>query len=177
MSQQTKALPARLQKTNAILLTTDILRSVRVAEQLKQNDESFIAFLDDYYHLCSKMIKGHGGDLIKYMGDATLSIFPSDDPVAPIDAIQQIRADFPSICDAFRISRTDIKAALHIGDVVVGELGPEGYRDVLGSAVNTLFQIEGKGNVTISETLYRKLPSDQRTPWRKQSAPTVYVHE
>ena len=169
-------LPANLTKRNTIILHTDVVRMLKVIEEL-DSPENFAQFLDDYYNLCSNQITASGGEVIKYMGDACIAIFDDTAVLSALEAVTSIRDGMPELCRKWKVSVTDVKAALHIGEVIVGSFGPEGLRDILGHAVNIVFRIEGEGRVVMSETLYRKLPSDKRGPWKKRGGRVVYVME
>mgnify|MGYP006129886685 CR=1 len=43
----------------------------------------------------------------------------------------------------------------------------------MGKAMGTLIQLGGPG-ITITEQVYRKLPSDARGPWTKRTGHVVY---
>ena len=47
--------------------------------------------------------------------------------------------------------------------------------DVIGRAVNRCFLLGRGRGIRISEPVYRKLPSGDRSPWDKHRPPTVYA--
>jgi adenylate cyclase len=173
MSQLSCELPSRLSKINAILVHTDISRFLQIASEI-DDSAGTINFLDGYYTLCSRHFNSHGGEVIKYMGDGCLAMFKDSNCEAALEAICAIRDAFPTYCTECGIAPTDIRGGLHAGDVITGEFGPEGYKDVLGRTSNVLFQLSGPG-ITITEQVYRKLPSDKRSPWKKEGGHVVYV--
>ncbi len=134
----------------------------------------FAAFLDDFYRLSAHHIDAAGGEVIKYLGDATLAIFNKDDAVVAVEAVHAIRDGFQAVCTTYGV-RADIGANLHIGDVVDGVFGPSAFRDVIGSAVYITFRMGGGPGLRISEPIYRKLPSGARSPWKKQKAHVTYT--
>ncbi len=173
MSTPSHELPSRLSERNVILAHLDIRGFLHIIEQL-ENQIAVTNFLDGFYEICSTQTGAHGGEVIKYMGDSCLSLFADTDAENAIAAVAKIREAFSQFCIDSQVTPTDIRGGLHIGDVIVGQFGPEGFKDVIGKTVNTLFLMSGNG-ITISEQLYRKLPSDKRSPWRKQSGHVVYV--
>lgn len=167
------ALPSRFSQQKLILMELDVANATRLITAMA-DDVKTVLFFDGYYALCSKHIESRGGEVIKYMGDACLAIFPEDAAVDAIDACIAIREDFPAHCTEHGVVPTDIHGTVHIGEVIVGTFGPQGFRDVLGRAPNALFTMAGQG-IKISEQVYRKLPSDQRSRWKKRAGPVVYM--
>lgn len=172
MSIQSESLPPRLSQKHLALIELDIHRCTDIIQEI--GDSARLAmFLDGFYTLCSKTVTSHGGEVIKYMGDAVLAAFSADEVVAAIDCVLAVRSAFGGYCADQGVTPTDIKGTVHIGEVIIGEFGPEGRKDVLGKTANELFQIIGPG-ITITEQVYRKLPSDRRGPWRKHGGRVTY---
>lgn len=165
-------LPPHLSRKQAVICTADIARATTLFREIGDSTE-VVLFLDGFYHLCSQHVTSAGGEVIKYMGDECLALFEGDAAVAAIDALRALREAFPGFCEERGVPPTDLKGTAHLGEVVVGTFGPEGYRDFLGKAVNNLFLMSGPG-ITISQQLYRKLPSDRRSPWHKRGGDVVY---
>jgi adenylate cyclase len=173
MSIQTQTLPDRLQKRKAALAELDIQNCLQIAKELDDSTR-FVLFLDAFYDICSAKTREHGGEVVKYMGDACLSIFDEEDCVAAIDCILAVRDAFPALCDRFDVRHTGVRGSVHTGEIIYGEFGPEGQKDVLGKTSNELFTIDRRG-ITISEQVYRKLPSDRRSAWKKTTGQVVYI--
>ncbi len=173
MSKQPGELPSHLSVKNAILANIDVARFTHIMERINDTVAT-VNFLEGYYSLCSSHITGCGGEVIKYMGDGCLAMFDASGSSEAIDAVCAIRDDFPDYCRSQNVTPTDIRAALHTGDVIVGGFGPEKIKDVLGSTANILFSMAGPG-ITISEQVYRSLDSGKRGPWRKHGGHVVYV--
>lgn len=174
MSTSTQAaLPPRVTETRATLMLTDILRVLSLVREIG-SETGFVGFIEDYYAYCSRHVSDHGGEVIKYSGDACLAQFDEAAIEQAIACLVAIRDGFAEFCSAHGVTATDIKGVIHVGSVMTGHFGPEGYRDVMGKTVSTLFSMEAPG-ITISEQAYRKLPSDLRSPWRKHGGQVVYV--
>ena len=102
----------------------------------------------------AKIIVGHGGEILKFIGDGLLSIFPIDSadqaPAAAhsalaaateaIDAVRELTGD-PSFASEPPL---EIVVALHIGTVIYGNIGAADRLDftVIGPAVNLVSRIE-----------------------------------
>jgi class 3 adenylate cyclase len=168
----------RITSTKLVIAVHDLAGYTRAAAMA---DEIAIAtFLDAYYGRCAAHVRGAGGRVVKFIGDAVLAVFPPGRAVEAIEAMARLRAD---VCEIARQHQLHFIAPgntnLHLATVAAGEMGPPGDRrfDVLGAGVNHTFllgQRQGHG-VHISEPLYRQLPSEKRSPWGKQRPPAVYT--
>lgn len=173
MSSQISELPSRLSIKNAVLVNIDVMRFTHITEQI-DDQTRIVVFLDGYYSLCSRQVTAHGGEIIKYMGDSCVALFDDTASNAAIEAVRAIRDEFADYCRNQSVTPTELRVAIHTGEVIVGGYGPEEYKDVLGRTANILFSMNGPG-ITITEQVYRSLPSDKRSPWRKQGGHVVYV--
>ena len=143
-----------------------------------RSDAEMAAFIDRFYRMAGEVIEEHGGKVIKFMGDGVLSIFPPDtasETVAAATTMQRAAANLAQeIGLDFRL-----KANIHFGEVIANEFGAGSSRrlDIIGRAVNQTFLL-GRGNgIRLSERVYRKLPSSERSSWEKRKLPAVYTLE
>jgi adenylate cyclase len=111
----------------------------------------------------AKAIVSHGGEILKFMGDGLLSIFPIDSADQAPAATRSALAAAMEAVDAVRGLTSDpslmseppfeIVVALHIGTAIYGNIGAADRLDftVIGPAVNLVSRIEA-----VAKTL--KLP-------------------
>lgn len=111
--------------------------------------------LNTYFEVMTQSVEEHGGEVLKYIGDAVLAIFPFHHNPAECDASDRA---LTAACKAFR----DLKSineerdaghrdqiqtgiGLHMGDVFYGNVGSSGRLDftVIGPAVNLASRIQG----------------------------------
>jgi class 3 adenylate cyclase len=123
-----------------------------------------LGILNDHFERVGAALNDHGGEILKFMGDSLLAIFP----IASFDSPQHA-AD--SALAAARAARVKIAAgnrarvekglaeigygiALHMGEVVYGNIGASDRLDftVIGPAVNQTSRIEA-----LCKTLARNL--------------------
>jgi len=107
------------------------------------------------------------------MGDSCLAVFPEDKATEAIESVSKLRLEFVDYCRTRQVKPTDLRAGVHVGEVTMGEFGPRRQRDVMGRSSSIAIAMPGTG-VTISEQVYRKLPSASRSPWKKQGAQVTY---
>ena len=126
--------------------------------------------LDQYFDALVRPIQAHGGEVLKFIGDAVLAIFPlqtTDDatkPSAVPDICQQALRAAQEALRNVKALPDDIAAGigLHIGPLTFGNVGATGRLDftVIGREVNQASRIEGlckvlKHDLILSEHFVR----------------------
>jgi len=117
--------------------------------------ETMIKLLNHYFDAQVPAILRHGGEVLKFMGDGLLAIFPvaPDDPdgaaacAAALAAGRAARDEVAALGGDHPIEGVDhvrFGLALHIGDVLYGNVGGETRLDFtcIGPAVNLAARIE-----------------------------------
>lgn len=119
---------------------------------LMQRDEGEAGAVRERHRaIIESEVEGHGGDLVQYFGDGTLSVFPSAiEAVAGAVSIQRRCQTHPKI---------PLRVGIHLGDVAYDEQG------VYGDAVNVAARVEAlgiAGGVVVSGKVVEELKSQQR---------------
>ena len=166
--------PSRFTSAPTIVLVADLTGYTRGFRS--HSDIEMASFLDRFYRMSEDVIKERGGRVIKFMGDAVLSTFP---PEAASDAVAtavEMQHHAARLADDVGLDFR-LGANIHLGEAITAELGSGASRrvDVVGRTVNQTFLL-GRGiGIRMSERVYRKLPSSERTVWEKRKPPVVYV--
>ncbi len=143
-----------VERINAVLWTSDLRDFTRFSEVLPM--EEVIVVLDDYFEAMAQAITANGGEILKFMGDAVLAIFPIEerhagDPCrachAAMAAARSALANLAKVCEKRCVDgRVELRCgiALHVGDVMYGNIGAAERLDftVVGPAVNLVTRIE-----------------------------------
>ncbi len=137
----------------AVVMFSD-LRGFTALSDSAGESEIFEA-LDGYFDVVVQSVEDRGGDVLKFMGDGILSIFPirsaDDRPLQCRQAAQAARNALAGL-SALNAKRTasgkpvlEIGIGINVGQVSYGNIGSPGRLDftVLGSAVNVASRIEG----------------------------------
>ena len=112
----------------------------------RRSPTEVIAVLNEVFDCQVPAIEKHGGEVLKYIGDGLLAIFPIASPdetgarcAAAIDAAHEALAAIQKLPDA------RIGVALHVGDVAYGNIGGASRLDftAIGMAVNLCARLEG----------------------------------
>jgi adenylate cyclase len=110
-----------------------------------------IDLLNDYFDAVSEPIARHGGEILKFIGDGVLAIFPLGVPSACADllkAVAEARQAMASLNDKnAETGRAPLHygIGIHVGDVMYGNIGSRNRLDftVIGPAVNMASRLEG----------------------------------
>jgi adenylate cyclase len=124
----------------SIVLFADLKNFTALSNVEKPKD--VIETLNIFYEIAESAINRNGGEILKFMGDGLLAIFPVQDDlsaqiagsIGAISALEETRATL------MEISRTDIsfRASLHLGDINYGNIGSKSRMDftAIGPTVN-----------------------------------------
>ena len=116
---------------------------------------ALIELLNEYFELMAGPVEDHGGEILKFIGDAMLAIFPIADDLDRDRACRTALASAKQALarldetNAARIARGDkpmeLGLALHTGPVMYGNIGAPERLDftVIGPAVNLTARIAG----------------------------------
>jgi adenylate cyclase len=130
----------------AVVWWADLRGSTALAERLPR--EEYLEHLNRFFESTAGAAIEQGGEVLKFIGDAVLAIFPlRDAPGAPARALRAAREAVSRI-EAFNRAHPEpglaVALALHRGEVNYGNIGIEGRLDftVTGPAVNTVARLE-----------------------------------
>jgi adenylate cyclase len=141
-----------VQRIQAVIWLCDLRGFSAVANRVSQDE--LIEILDAYLELMARPVLDNRGQILKFLGDGFLATFDlslRDRQAACTDALtaaEQLLETLPGFNAERRAAgkRTlDFGAALHLGEVLYGNIGSSERLDftVVGSAVNEVSRIEG----------------------------------
>ena len=108
-----------------------------------------VGVLDRYFEHVATPIEEHGGEILKFIGDATLAVFPIGGPGAA-DACRRALAAARAVLaridgwGSSEAGRIELGVALHTGRVFYGNIGGRERLDftVIGASVNEVCRVE-----------------------------------
>jgi adenylate cyclase len=136
----------------AVLWYSDLEGFTRIADTVA--GPALIALLNAYAETVVTSVHAYGGQVLKFIGDGVLAMFPLRDDAAAAPCARALDAAQATLSgvDALRRERartdrrlaTDIHLALHVGEVLYGNIGSPDRLDftVVGPAVNEVSRIE-----------------------------------
>lgn len=130
----------------AAILFTDLRGFTHMSE--RSPIPEVLAHLNTWFGIIGEVVETHGGEVLKFIGDAVLAIFPTSDGRDRTAACRKALAAAQEFCrktDEENIQRQAAGAsplthglALHVGEVAYGNVGASHRLDftVIGPAVN-----------------------------------------
>jgi adenylate cyclase len=142
------------EELTAVLWSSDLRGFTERSDRLP--GDRMIAILNALFEAQVQAIHDHGGEILKFIGDGLLAIFPIEDGATAdraatnaleaaqqaLAAVRRLNAE-PSMADEPPL---EIVVALHVGTVIYGNIGAAQRLDfiVIGPAVNLLSRLEAK---------------------------------
>jgi adenylate cyclase len=135
-------------KISAVLWYSDLRGFTQITDSAAP--EQIIPLLNDYADVVVSAVHGHGGDVLKLIGDGTLAIFTGEDHaqacLEALAAAARVRKGVVKLNQSRAeadLPTTQVYLALHVGDVFYGNVGSKDRLDftVIGPAVNEVSRI------------------------------------
>lgn len=140
------------EEITAVLWSSDLRGFTERSDRLEGGQ--VIAMLNALFDTQAKAIVAHGGEILKFIGDGLLSIFPIESADEATTAARNALAAATEAVETVRSLTSnplllgepplEIVVALHIGTVIYGNIGAADRLDftVIGPAVNLVSRIE-----------------------------------
>ena len=159
---------------DAVIWASDLRGFTHLADRL--DDRDMIAVLNAYFEKLAGAVLDHRGEVLKFIGDGLLAVFPFADfesrqaaakaglaaAEAAVTGLERLNADQDALSTiaGWRPLRTGI--ALHLGQVFFGNVGAPRRLDftVIGRAVNAASRVEGLSKVLDRPVLITKDVAD-----------------
>jgi adenylate cyclase len=156
---------------HAAIMICDLRDFTKISDNWPRDD--VIDLLNGYFDAMSEPIARHGGEILKFIGDGLLAIFPLDQPNACANLLHAVTEARQAMI-ALNEKNTEAGHAslrygigVHVGDVMYGNIGSRTRLDftVIGPAVNMASRLEaltkqlGK-NVLLSQAFADLVKSD-----------------
>ena len=155
-----------------VMVLMDLARFTQVMSELSLRDTAEV--LDEFYRVAEDAVGLDGGRVVKFVGDGCLAVFEPDDALAAVDCVGSVAEQVRHLGTSRGVAM-DIGANVHLATVAEVRLGAGGVSELVGTGVIHVFRMGGGAGVRLSEPVYRKLPSDRRSPWRKRQTPATYT--
>lgn len=150
----------------------------RFTPQIDRLEDAEVArVMSLYYELAGSLIRTAGGRVVKFIGDATLAVFPSEGTDRAVLGLLELK----TASDAFMAEQgwgCYLVVKAHFGSVAAGDFGAgaEKRYDVLGKAVNVTARLESD-SFALSVEAFRQLGPDVRQRFKKHTPPVTYIRQ
>ncbi|MGH6900901.1 MAG: adenylate/guanylate cyclase domain-containing protein [Geminicoccaceae bacterium] len=139
-----------IERIHAVILLSDLRDFTTLSDRLP--GAAVMRLLNGYFDCLVPAIEGHGGEVLKFMGDSLLGIFPvAHDPAAACQGALAAAGNARATLAQTNAERAEsgeprlrYGLALHSGDVLYGNIGSAGRLDftTIGPAVNLTARLE-----------------------------------
>ncbi len=136
---------------SAVVSFADLRGFTRLSNTLPA--DKLVLFLNKYFGAMTRAVEAHGGEVLKFIGDEVMAIFPYNTPEEARDAAQRALMAARETTQRIKEINTanictetpdmSVGIALHAGDVFFGNVGSETRLDftVIGPVVNLAARI------------------------------------
>jgi len=167
-----------VRRIECALVYSDMHGSTALSQRLSPED--YVAALNRYFDCVAGAVLDHGGEVLKFIGDGVLAIFPFDGHRRlPEDmcmaALSSAREAFRRRDDLAPDDRVNFGIALHKGAVVYGNVGTENRLDftATGSSVAKVSRLEdltrALGAPLLASGAFAALVSEEAHPLGKHA--------
>ena len=126
----------------AAVLLTDLRGYTTLSEQLPP--DQLLDHLGRYLEVVVGVVQSEGGDVLKFVGDGVLSIFPVGEGGRSEAVVRALRALEAALTRADPVGDLHFIGCLHVGSVTYGNIGSPDRLDftVVGPTVNLVSRLE-----------------------------------
>ena len=143
---------------SAAVMICDLRDFTKISDNWPRDD--VIDLLNGYFDAMSEPVARHGGEILKFIGDGMLAIFPLSQPQACANLLRAVSEARQAMVALNEKNSETGRAPLnygigiHVGDVMYGNIGSRARLDftVIGPAVNMASRME-----TLTKQLGRKV--------------------
>jgi adenylate cyclase len=160
-------------ETSLLIAFADLTRFT--VNSARTPDADLATMMDGWYELAGARVTPAGGRIVKFIGDATLAVFPPEAADAAVEALLVMRRDAQAYFAA-RGWDSKLVVKLHAGTVIAGPFGAAGAKqfDVIGTEVNVTARLSSSG-FAMSPEAFRKLSAPARKAFKKHTQPVTYI--
>jgi adenylate cyclase len=166
------------QDIDAVIWFCDLRDSTLLADSMSRRD--FLRLLNDYFECVLGPVLERQGEVLRFIGDAALAIFPVDGRPAEAcaKAVAAAKEALSRLSDLNKNRNPPLRCGigLHLGQLTYGNVGTPSRIEftVVGAAANEAARIEGLSkrlevDLLVSERVAQALPG----PWRSLGSHTL----
>jgi adenylate cyclase len=146
-----------------VVMFTDVHNFSLVRDRLGERSPDF---LQEMYQALGDLIVAQGGELIKYLGDGILALFPAGAERAAVGCALQLRRAFTELAKCHALTpEVELEVGLAAGEVLVGTAGHSSLRrrEVFGREIDQAVMIGHHRGVAITEAIYDQIQGAYQT--------------
>ncbi len=128
--------------------------------------EDFPRFLQEMYENLGDIIVEYKGEIVKYIGDAMLCVFPAGSENEVVECSLKLREAFSELIKRRGFpSSTELEVGIGSGKVAIGVFGYKSLRqrDILGEEVNRAAMIGHHQGIAMTERVHDRVRMNRKT--------------
>jgi adenylate cyclase len=128
--------------------------------------DKMYGFLQEVYETLGDTIVAYEGEIIKYMGDAMLCVFPAGSENETIACAAELRKAYLDLVSQRNLGQdTELEIGVASGKVTMGMFGHRSLmqKDVFGEEVNRAVMIGHYRGIAITENVYNHIKEKHKT--------------
>jgi class 3 adenylate cyclase/tetratricopeptide (TPR) repeat protein len=161
LEEQASAQAAPVEERRMVtILFVDMVGSTSMAEKL--DPEEWRQVIAEFHTALGEAITAHHGSIAQYLGDGLLAFFGAREASEhdPENAIRAALDGQAAVANQLAVGKVQLRAGIHSGLVVVGELGEATHKEFTasGDAMNLAARLQSAappGGILISHDTYR----------------------
>jgi class 3 adenylate cyclase len=166
----------------ALIAVSDIINYTRLAKTCEPHVLGDLMRFMAEHHVSH--LENSSGEIIKFIGDACLMVFPAEDADAGINLLADMRGDFvDTVRKAFGAAYLGQNVSVHVGEIYRIEMPHDHRPDIFGLDVNTAFLLgqgaksPSGGEILLTPQAFRSLAPASRKRFHKYTPPVFYRGE
>jgi class 3 adenylate cyclase len=123
-------------------------------------------FIQAFYQRVGDAIVGHGGRIVKYMGDAIFAVFDRGKEVAAVEGAISMREEYAQLLKEHSVkTESDLEVGIGSGEVAIGIFGHTSHQeeDAFGTVVNEVGKIMHHRGIAITKEVQQRIDSRYKT--------------
>ncbi len=159
-----------------VIMTTDVHDFSLVIDRLGSSPS---AFLQEVYEALGDEIIVAGGEIIKYLGDGLLCVFPAGREVDAVKCALGLRGTFAELGRKRNLPPdTELEVGIGSGEVELGPFGHPSFRqkDIFGKPLLRAAAIGHHRGIAVTESVYKKINTrfdvrplpDRKVKWQTE---------
>ncbi len=158
---------------SAAIMICDLRGFTEISDLWPRDD--VIEMLNGYFDALSEPVENHGGEILKFMGDGLLAVFPMDNENACHNLLEAIREGQKGMerlnAENQRRDKPNLRygVGVHVGDVMYGNIGSKRRLDftAIGPAVNIASRLESLTKEVGHSVLFSKEFAKKSGHWKE----------
>ncbi len=160
-------------KCNMLVSFADITNFARNSQRMSL--QQLAEFVTEFYSIVDDTIESNGGQVLKFIGDAALIVFPEDKVVIGVKSLLTCKQRVDKWLNEQK-SDSQLVVKAHFGELMHGSFRvmDRAVIDVIGESVNVSALLKSNG-FAMTPQVFRKLDSNTRKLFKKHTPPVTYI--